>query len=63
MAWNADEREQIMDVAQRVMAHNEFRRVRDALRTRLQFRDALYRDEIERIARKVTEHPDAAPFQ
>ena len=59
MVPDPDERDQIMGVAARVMEHPEFCRLRDALRTRLQFRDVLYRDEIARIARSVTGLPDA----
>ena len=55
------ERDRIRDVARRVMEHRQFKTVRDALRTRLQFRDVLYRDEIERIAASVTGFPNAEP--
>ena len=57
---DADERKRVMDVALRVMEHRQFKAVRDALRTRLQFRDVLYRDEIARIAASV--RPDATSF-
>ena len=50
-----------MDVARRVMEHRQFKAVRDAARTKLQFRDVPYGDEIERIARSVTGFPDAKP--
>jgi hypothetical protein len=50
-----------MDVARRVMRHRQFKAVRDALRTKLQFRDVLYRDEIERVARSATGSPGAEP--
>jgi hypothetical protein len=51
-----------MDIAAQVMKHPQFRRVRDALRVKLQFRDGLYRDEIERIASSVTT-PNAVSLQ
>ena len=50
---DAGERERVMDVARRVMRHRQFKAVRDALRTKLQFRDVLHRDEIERIVSSV----------
>jgi hypothetical protein len=56
---DAGEREHVLHVAERVMRHRQFLKVRDAIRRRLQFRDVLYRDEIERIAASVL--PNAVP--
>ncbi len=55
------ERERIMVIARQVMEHREFKAVRDAIRTRLQFRDVLHRDEIERIATKASQASGATP--
>lgn len=44
--WRAE----VLDVADRVMEHRQFKAVRDALRTRLQFRDVMYADEIAKVA-------------
>ena len=57
------ERERIMDVARRLMRHPEYLRVRNTLWRRLQHRDYLSRDEIERIAGSVSGLPDATSFR
>jgi hypothetical protein len=49
------DRERIMDLASQLMKHPQFLRVRDAIRVKLQFKDVLYRDELERIAHSVTD--------
>jgi hypothetical protein len=51
---DVDARARVLDIARRVMEHREFRSLRDAIRRRLQFRDVLYRDELERIAVSTT---------
>jgi hypothetical protein len=52
--------ESLSDVAQEFKAiHDQFEVVRDVPRTKLQFRDVLYRDEIARIAASVTDPPSA----
>jgi hypothetical protein len=58
---NDDDRDRVMDIARQVMEHRQFKAVRDALRTKLHFRDVLYGDEIERIARSTTGLPSAEP--
>jgi hypothetical protein len=50
------------DIARQVMRQRHFKAVRDALRTRLQFRDVLYRDQIERIAYRSPVSRTPPPF-
>ena len=54
-----DARARVLDIARQVMEHREFRSLRDAIRRRLQFRDVLYRAEIEQIAASVSTVPGA----
>ena len=62
MVPDPDKRERIVDVARQVTVHPEFKRLRNTLWRRLQFRDVPYRDEIERTARSALVLPDAISF-